>query len=150
MGADRGIDGELYFPNGPGRQWSRMLTSVKGGENVGPSMVRDFARVLEREKAELGLFICLNKPTREMSREANSVGFGDTVHGDIPKLQIVSIDDWFNGKPGCFHLLGHLPSAAFSTAKRRASAAQHARPDPQQPELPALVFYRWGKPGRAA
>ena len=147
-GADRGIDGELYFPNGPGRQWSRMLTSVKGGENVWPSMVRDFARVLEREKAELGLFICLNKPTREMSREANSVGFGDTVHGDIPKLQIVSIEDWFNGKLPMLPPLQHLPSAAFSTAKRRASAAQHARPDPQQPELPFV--FTGGKPKKGS
>lgn len=61
-GADRGIDGELFFPNGPGRPWGRMLTSVKGGETVGPSMVRDFAHVLDREKAELGLFICLYPP----------------------------------------------------------------------------------------
>jgi site-specific DNA-methyltransferase (adenine-specific) len=55
-GADRGIDGELFFPNGPGRPWGRMLTSVKGGEQIGPSMVRDFARVLEREKAQKWAF----------------------------------------------------------------------------------------------
>jgi adenine specific DNA methylase Mod len=62
-GADRGIDGELFFPNGPGRPWGRMLTSVKGGEHVGPGVVREFARVLEREKAQLGLFICLRSPS---------------------------------------------------------------------------------------
>jgi site-specific DNA-methyltransferase (adenine-specific) len=144
-GPDRGIDGELYFPNGPGRQWSRLLTSVKGGENVGPAMVRDFARVLEREKAELGIFICLNKPTREMAREAASVGFGNTVHGDIPKLQIVAIEDWFNGKFPLLPPLQHLPSAAFSTAKRRVSAAPHVRPDPHQPELPFVFTGRKSK-----
>lgn len=37
-------------------------------------MVRDFARVLEREEAELGLFICLHPATREMIRDAASVG----------------------------------------------------------------------------
>jgi len=131
-GADRGVDGELFFPNGPGRPWGRMLTSVKGGENVGPAMVRDFARVIEREGANLGLFICLNKPTRAMSVEAASVRVADTVHGDIPKLQIVSIEEWFEGKRPMLPPLQHLPSAAFAPVRRVASQ----RPDLLQPELP--------------
>jgi site-specific DNA-methyltransferase (adenine-specific) len=133
-GADRGIDGELFFPNGPGRPWGRMLTSVKGGEQVGPGVVREFARVLDREKAELGLFICLYPPTREMIREAASVGFANVVHGDIPKLQIVAIEEWFKGKMPLLPPLEHLPSAAF--AGRRRPAATTKRPDIEQPELP--------------
>ena len=66
-GADRGIDGELFFPNGPGREWGRLLTSVKGGENLTPDMVRAFAHVLDREKAEMGLFVCLRRPTPGMT-----------------------------------------------------------------------------------
>ncbi|MBV6489554.1 MAG: hypothetical protein GHHEDOFH_03540 [Pseudorhodoplanes sp.] len=133
-GADRGIDGELFFPNGPGRPWGKMLTSVKGGEQVGPSMVRDFARVLEREDAKLGLFICLYPPTREMIREAASVGLADVVHGDIPKLQIVAVQEWFKGKHPLLPPLEHLPSAAFSGRRRPAASAKRA--DPLQPELP--------------
>lgn len=133
-GADRGIDGELFFPNGPGRPWGRMLTSVKGGEQVGPSMVRDFARVLEREEAKLGLFICLRPPTREMTREAASVGLADVVHGDIPKLQIVSVEEWFKGKRPLLPPLEHLPSAAFAGRRRPTSTTK--RPDVDQPELP--------------
>jgi len=135
-GMDRGVDGELFFPNGPGRPWGRMLTSVKGGETVGPSMVRDFAGVLSREKAEMGLFICLYPPTREMIREAASVGIADTVHGDIPRLQIVAIQDWFNHKLPKLPPLEHLPSAAFSTSRRHAAAALPLLPDQDQPELP--------------
>jgi site-specific DNA-methyltransferase (adenine-specific) len=137
-GADRGIDGELYFPNGPGRPWGRMLTSVKSGENVGPAMVREFGRVLDREKAELGLFICLNRPTRDMTTDAADMGFGNTVHGEIPRLQIVAIEDWFKGKLPKLPPLEHLPSAAFSTAKRRAASATHVPANPDQPELPLL------------
>jgi site-specific DNA-methyltransferase (adenine-specific) len=140
-GADRGVDGELFFPNGPGRPWGRMLTSVKGGEQVGPSMVRDFGRVLEREEAQLGLFICLRPPTREMIREAASVGLAKVVHGDIPKLQIVAIEDWFKGKIPLLPPLEHLPSAAF--AGRRRPAAQAKRTDPDQPELP--LSFKGGK-----
>jgi site-specific DNA-methyltransferase (adenine-specific) len=99
-------------------------------------MIREFGRVLEREKAELGLFICLNRPTREMIRDATSMGFGNTVHGDIPRLQIVAIEDWFSGKLPLLPPLEHLPSAAFSTAKRRAATATRAAADPDQPELP--------------
>ncbi len=132
-GADRGIDGELFFPNGPGRPWGRMLTSVKGGDQVGPAMVRDFGRVLERENAQMGLFICLREPTKEMKREAASVGLADVVHGDIPKLQIVAIEEWFKGKMPLLPPLEHLPSAAFS-GRRRAAAAKQV--DAEQPELP--------------
>ncbi|HWF64581.1 MAG TPA: DNA methyltransferase, partial [Rhizomicrobium sp.] len=133
-GKDRGVDGELLFPNGPGRPWGRMLTSVKGGENVGPAMVRDFAGVLQREKAEMGLFICLHKPTREMSREAAAAGIAKTVHGDIPKLQIVAIEDWFNRILPKLPPLEHLPSAALSSIKRRP-ATPGKRPDPMQQEF---------------
>jgi adenine specific DNA methylase Mod len=138
-GMDRGVDGELFFPNGPGRPWGRMLTSVKGGEQVGPSMVRDFARVLEREDAALGLFICLRAPTREMSREAASVGLADIVHGDIPRLQIVAIEEWFKGKQPLLPPLEHLPSAAFSGRRRPVAK----RGNPEQPELP--LSFKGGK-----
>lgn len=133
-GANRGIDGELFFPNGPGRPWGRMLTSVKGGVSVGPAPVREFRGVLEREKAEMGLFICLNKPTREMEREAARAMIADTVHGDIPRLQIVSIEEWFKGRLPKLPPLQHLPSAAFSSSRRRIAIA--ATPDSEQIELP--------------
>ncbi len=135
-GADRGIDGELFFPNGPGKPWGRMLTSVKGGENVGRAMVSEFANVLRREKADMGLFICLRRPTRAMASEAISVGFADTVHGDIPKLQIVSIEEFFEGKVPILPPLEHLPSAALSRVVRRPAAK---RPDVSQPQLPLPI-----------
>jgi len=132
-GADRGIDGEMFFPNGPGRPWGRVLTSVKGGEHVGPEAVRAFARVLEREHAQMGLFICLYPPTREMTREAASVGLADVVHGDIPKLQIVAIKEWFEGKLPLLPPLEHLPSIAFSN--RRRPSAPRVPTDPQQTQM---------------
>jgi adenine specific DNA methylase Mod len=140
-GADRGVDGEIFFQNGPGRPWGRMLTSVKGGEQVGPAMVRDFGRVLDREGAEMGLFICLHPPTREMAREAASMGLAKVVHGDLPKLQIVAIEEWFKGKMPFLPPLEHLPSAAFSGRRRPPTKAKQA--DPEQPELP--LSFKGGK-----
>ncbi|MEQ8655055.1 MAG: site-specific DNA-methyltransferase [Kiloniellales bacterium] len=133
-GADRGVDGEMFFPNGPGRPWGRMLTSVKGGATVGPAMVRDFRGTMEREGAELGLFICLQSPTRAMTREAAAAGLSPTVHEGLPRLQIVSIREWFEGNVPKLPPLEHLPTAAFASNKRRRPA-KGKRPDPQQPEF---------------
>src|SRR6202047_2468006 len=132
-GADRGIDGELFFPNGPGRPSGRMLTSVKGGKHVTPAMVREFRGVLEREKAEMGLFICLDPPTSAMQTEALTAGYANIVHGRMWKLQIVSIADWFNNNRPDMPPLEQLPYAAFSAQKRRGVAK---RIDPSAPELP--------------
>jgi site-specific DNA-methyltransferase (adenine-specific) len=134
-GGDRGVDGELFFPNGPNRAWGRMLTSVKGGAAVNPGMVRDFGYVLEREGAEMGLFICLNPPTRGMIAEAAAAGYADVVHGRIPRLQIVSIKDWFDGWRPTLPPMEHLPSAALARPNQRRTA-KSPRIDKTQPELP--------------
>lgn len=136
-GADRGVDGELFFPNGPGRPWGRMLTSVKGGNSVTLSMVRDFRGVLEREGAEMGLFICLYPPTRAMRAEAASAGIARTVHGKIPRLQIVALQEWFAGAKPKQPPVEHLPSAAIAPSQKARAAAP--RPDPKQPELPLPI-----------
>jgi site-specific DNA-methyltransferase (adenine-specific) len=66
-----------------------------------------------------------------MIREAASVGFADVVHGDIPKLQIVAIEEWFKGKMPLLPPLEHLPSAAFAGRRRPTPI-----PDAEQPQLP--------------
>ena len=133
-GKDRGIDGELFFPNGPGRPYGRLLTSVKAGKNVGPAMVREFRGVIEREGAEMGLFVCLDPPTREMEREAVVAGNARTVHGTLPRLQIMAIADWFENRRPQLPPIETLPYAAFSRPNRAAPF----QPDPNQPELPLL------------
>ncbi|NMN58018.1 site-specific DNA-methyltransferase (adenine-specific) [Xanthobacter sp. SG618] len=140
-GADRGIDGELFFPNGPGRPYGRMLTSVKAGKNVGPAMVREFRGVLEREKAEMGLFICLDDPTAAMEKEAVVAGFAPVVHGRVPRLQIVSMREWFAGRRPQLPPVERLPYAAFSAPKPIKKAN---RADPNAPELP--FSFQGGKP----
>lgn len=141
-GADRGIDGEIYFPNGPGRPWGRLLTSVKGGATVTPSMVRDFRGVLEREGAEMGLFICLYQPSKAMTTEAAAAGMANTVQKNLPKLQIVALEDWFEGRLPKLPPLEHLPSAATAAEPRR-STGRKKRPDPKAPELP--LSFKGGK-----
>lgn len=96
-GADRGIDGEIFFLNGP-RQMGRVLVSVKGGENIGVQAVREFAHVLQREGADMGVLLSLAAPTEPMRREAAALGFVQTVHGPFPRLQLAPLQDVFNNR----------------------------------------------------
>ena len=72
-GPDRGIDGQLYFIDGPRRTPQKVIIQVKGG-HVSSPQVRVLKGVVEREKAALGLFITLEEPTRDMRTEAASGG----------------------------------------------------------------------------
>jgi site-specific DNA-methyltransferase (adenine-specific) len=100
---DRGIDGVGRFYTGRGadgrEHYGRIYVSVKGGQNLGPAMVRDFRGVMEREKADIGVFICLRQPTREMVTEAASAGRYREIEGrDIPRIQFYRIADYFAGR----------------------------------------------------
>ena len=97
-GADTGIDGIVYFKP-DGKQTEKVIVSVKGGENVSVLMIRDLAHVVEREQAKMGIFITLAGPTRPMQTEAVKAGFYSTpYHGNIPKIQILTIAELFAGK----------------------------------------------------
>ncbi|MEZ5747319.1 MAG: DNA methyltransferase [Paracoccaceae bacterium] len=66
-GADKGIDGRLYFG---AKSEGTAIVSVKAGDNVGVSMIRDLRGVIEREGAGVGIFLTLAEPTRPMIAEA--------------------------------------------------------------------------------
>ena len=96
-GADRGIDGIIFFRNGPFGT-GRVIVSVKGGETVNPDMVRALAGTVDREKAELGLLVCLADPSSRMKQETSGLGICKTAHGKFPKVQIVTVEDLLDGK----------------------------------------------------
>lgn len=96
-GADRGIDGEIIFKHGP-REYGRVIVSVKAGQHVNPGMIRDLGHVVAREEADLGVFVCVNPPTREMKIEVQRSPivtlFGNPRH----VLSIVTVADLVAGK----------------------------------------------------
>ena len=96
-GMDRGIDGYLNFRDAD-KKPQFGIVSVKGGENITSGMVRDLKGVLDREKAALGIFLTLNEPTREMTKEAATAGFYETGGMRFPKVQILSAADIFAGR----------------------------------------------------
>ena len=94
---DKGVDGKVYFGDEKGNLgWA--VCQVKGG-HLTPSAIRDFSHVIERDKAGMGFFICLDTPTKGMYREAEELGFFDSPSGrKIPKLQIRTIKELLEGK----------------------------------------------------
>ena len=51
-----------------------IIVQVKSG-HVTASQIRDLKGVMQREKAEIGAFITMEKPTGPMEKEAVSAGF---------------------------------------------------------------------------
>jgi len=98
-GADTGIDGFIYFLDSPRREIKTVIVQVKSG-TVGVKDIRDFSHVIDREKAQLGVFITLGKPTRAMIEEATTKGFYKSVvfNRDYPQIQIVTIEELLQQK----------------------------------------------------
>jgi len=98
-GADGGIDGIIYFQDDMKKAAKKIIISVKGGRNTNVAMVRDLAAVIEREKAEIGLFITLEEPTKPMKTEATAKGLYICPHNGIqyPRLQILTIKGLLEG-----------------------------------------------------
>ncbi|WP_226661173.1 DNA methyltransferase [Alteriqipengyuania lutimaris] len=97
-GADGGIDGFIYFKP-DGKKTEKAILSVKGGKNVGVSMIRDLHSTMEREKATAAIFVTKAPPTKPMRTEAAKVGlFEDEWGNKRPRLQILTLAEIFQGK----------------------------------------------------
>lgn len=118
-GMDRGIDGYLNFRDAD-KKPQFAIVSVKGGENITSGMVRDLKGTMDREKAAMGLFLTLNEPTREMTREAASAGLYETGNQKMPRLQILTVADILDGK---------RPQAPFGHTEGFKKAAKEDNPE---------------------
>ena len=115
-GADAGIDGLIYFLDGPKQTTQKIVIQVKGG-HVSVSQVRDLKGVVEREKAAMGLFISLDGPTGPMRTEAVAGGFyhSDLWQKDFPKIQVRTVSEMLEGKG---FDLPPQPVASYQAAQR--------------------------------
>lgn len=120
-GADTGIDGYLYFKP-DGKVTEKAMVEVKGGEHVSPQWVRALGQVVERERAKIGVLLMLEAPTTTMRREAAAAGFYESpLHGKFERIQILTIEDLFDGKRP------HIPwvdPSVFKKARREKTEDQ--------------------------
>ena len=116
-GADKGIDGRIYFHDeGAGGKTKQIILSVKAG-NTGVQHVRDLRGVVDREKADIGVLITMKEPTRPMRTEAASAGFysspgWNTKH---PRLQLLTVEQLLDGKQIDYP---HITGTTFKKAPR--------------------------------
>lgn len=124
-GSDGGIDGIKFFHDLDDDAPKKILVSVKSGK-LKADDVRAFNHVREREKAEIGLFITLSKPSSKMVSDAATAGFyhsADRGEQKIPRIQILTIEDLLSGKARAEHP-DKKPDMNFKKAKREVKKGQ--------------------------
>jgi site-specific DNA-methyltransferase (adenine-specific) len=97
-GSDKGIDGVITFIDEADNKPKRVLVQVKSG-HVKSGDMRDLFGAVQRENAAIGVFITLEAPTREMSKEAVSAGDYESPgwNQKYPCIQILTIADLLKG-----------------------------------------------------
>jgi hypothetical protein len=116
-GADKGIDGCIFFHEGDTSKTKRIILSVKAG-HVTVSHLRDLRGVVERDKAEIGVLLCIEEPTIPMRKECASAGFYTSPWGKHARLQVLTVEDLLTGKTI------NRPPAQTSVTFKRAPKAQ--------------------------
>ena len=125
-GADSGIDGYINFFDDNSGKPKRIVVQVKSG-HVNRGQIATLKGDMEREKAELGLFVTLEEPTRPMLQEAVAAGFYEPEHypgQQYPRLQILTIDELLAGKPAEYPRMGLQTTFRQAPRRRRAEGQQ--------------------------
>jgi len=99
-GADRGIDGRIIFhDDAESVKPKQIIISVKAGQNVGPTAVRDLAGTVEAQKAAMGALIVMKEPTQQMKAASASYEPYKSPWGSThPRIQILTVKDLLTGK----------------------------------------------------
>ncbi len=126
-GADKGIDGVIYFHknmtngNGKGKwEYGKAIVQIKGG-GVQRNQIATLKGDVEREKAEAGIFITLEEPTKPMKSEAVDAGnFSTPLTGKIefPRIQIITVRELLRGK------IPNLPQGLVENYYKEAKAIE--------------------------
>jgi site-specific DNA-methyltransferase (adenine-specific) len=123
-GADGGIDGLRYISDLDENKRDikrKIIVSVKGGDNVSVSMVRDLIGTMSTNKADLGFFVTLAEPTKAMITEATKAGFYRAANGkDYPRVQIFTIEDLLSGVKKPEYLDLSLGDITFKRAEKES------------------------------
>lgn len=133
-GADKGIDGRIYFHDDAGGRsdTKQVVFSVKAGD-LKATYVRDLVGVVAREKAEIGVLLAMDEPTRAMRTEAASADFYVSPWGTKhPRIQILTITELLAGRSIDMPPIRHT-SQTYKQAPRAAPVAAE-----RQGELPGM------------
>jgi len=100
---DKGVDGIINFVDYTKKdKIGKGIISVKSGQSIYPSMVRELKGTIQSQNVDFGILITIKKATKGMIEEAIKEGYFDycyqqgTVISKIPKIQLLDIEDLFN------------------------------------------------------
>jgi site-specific DNA-methyltransferase (adenine-specific) len=123
-GADKGIDGRIYFHEGDSADVKQIIISVKAG-HTGRAHVHELRGVVDREEAVIGVLISMQETTKPMREEAASAGVYTSPWGKHPRLQLLTVEDLLGGKGIDCPPLRHT-SQTFKKAPKAAVKADAA------------------------
>ena len=118
-GADSGVDGYINFFDDNSGKPKRIIVQVKSG-HVNRSQIATLKGDMEREKAEIGLFVTLAPPTGPMQQDAISAGFYEPEYfpgQKFPRVQILTIEELLSGETAQYPR--YAPQPTFRQAPRR-------------------------------
>ncbi|MYB92515.1 site-specific DNA-methyltransferase [Candidatus Poribacteria bacterium] len=111
---DGGLDGvghvTLWNPQQLKETNARILAEVKTGKPT-ITQVRAFCRVMDKNNAEVGIFITLEPVTAKMRQEAQDMGTFEHNNKTYPRLQFWQLDDAYFENPDIINTVVRLPDA---------------------------------------
>ena len=122
-GADKGIDGRLYFHDEPGGGTKQVIYSVKAGK-TSVAHIRDLCHVVDREKAEMGVLISMHATTKPMRAEAADMGSYESPWGKHAKVQLLTVSELLAGKR-----IDMPPATGINVTFKKAPKKQHGGVD---------------------
>lgn len=125
-GADKGIDGRIFFHDEKGGKTKQVILSVKAGK-TGRAHVHELRGVIEREGAEIGVLISFAEPTKPMREEAASAGYYKSPGWQTsnPRIQLLTIADLLGGKGIEYP---HMTGVTFKQAPKAQTVGPTAEP----------------------
>jgi site-specific DNA-methyltransferase (adenine-specific) len=126
-GADRGVDGYIYFFDDNSGKAKKIIIQVKSG-HVCRNHIATLKGDMESENAEIGAFITLEEPSGPMKEEAVSAGFYEPefLQGKkYPKVQILTIKELFQDMQLKYPRI--IPEATFKNAKRKVDKGEQRK-----------------------
>jgi site-specific DNA-methyltransferase (adenine-specific) len=119
-GADKGVDGiGQYLVDQKGNETIKAAFQVKGGVNVQSKDIDALLGAMEKHKCVLGVFLTIENPTKPMMETVAASGFVDVPGFKYPKLQILTLKDYFQNKQLKLPAVNVTFKAATKKAKKQ-------------------------------
>jgi site-specific DNA-methyltransferase (adenine-specific) len=97
-GADKGVDGIALYAMDNKDTTARVAFQVKGGEKVQSKDIDALLGAIEKHKCDMGVFLTTAEPTKPMLDTVAGAGYVKLPGFEFPKLQILTLKEFFAGK----------------------------------------------------